>query len=444
MSSASDLRWVDRSTFQQDSRESYLRIQSISIFVQDQEKSLHFYVDKLGFRLIHDARVNGTSEGWVALAPPDGTALIALITPTRDSPEYERIGQSSGIVLITEDVQGKFQEWSERGVRFQHPPMTPSWGGVFTSFEDIDGNRFSLVGFDEVNREIEAQRQAIAESLEAERRMAQELEIARPVQARLFPQVLPSLRTLEYSGICLQAREVGGDYYDFLDLGHERIAFVIGDVSGKGIAAALMMANLQANLRSQCVIAGDDPERLLRSVNHLFYNNTSQSAYATLIFAEYDDRAQMLRYANCGHLSGLLLREDGRLERLDSTGTVLGLFKDWDCTVAEHQLFPGDTLVLYTDGVTECSNDAGEEFGETRLIEAIMRGRELSHSELLAGIVDELRKFSGREQQDDITIIAARCRSTFARVDYGNEDRTGVDWTGDYFPNENWRPAPAE
>jgi serine phosphatase RsbU (regulator of sigma subunit) len=128
--------------------------------------------------------------------------------------------------------------------------------------------------------------------------------------------MLPSLRTLDYAGICIQARQVGGDYYDFLDLGRERLGLVIGDISGKGIAAALMMANLQANLRSQCAIALDQPRRLLRSVNQLFYENTTDSAYATFFFADYDDRTQRLRYANCGHLSGLLLRSNNTLERL--------------------------------------------------------------------------------------------------------------------------------
>src|SRR6202011_4361677 len=142
---------------------------------------------------------------------------------------------------------------------------------------------------------------------ETEQRAAQELEIAKQVQARLFPQTLPAMKTLDYAGVCVQARQVGGDYYDFLDLGRDRLGLVIGDIAGKGIAAALLMANLQANLRSQCAIALDQPQRFLRSVNQLFYENTNDSAYATLFFAEYDDKTQHLRYANCGHLCALLL-----------------------------------------------------------------------------------------------------------------------------------------
>ncbi len=262
---------------------------------------------------------------------------------------------------------------------------------------------------DEVSSFMEAHRRVIAEKEEAERRAAQELEIAKQVQARLFPQTLPSLKTLEYAGICVQARQVGGDYYDFLDLGQGRLGIVISDIAGKGIAAALLMANLQANLRSQCAIALEQPERFLRSVNQLFYENTSDSAYATLVFAVYDDKLRRLRYANCGHLSAFLVRGDNVLERLDSTCTVLGLFKEWECEIHELSLYPGDMLALYTDGVTESFNDAGEEFGEQRLIEALLRHRNLPSRPLLDSVVADVQKFSPREQYDDITILVAKC-----------------------------------
>ncbi len=327
----------------------------------------------------------------------------------------------------------KYREWTKRGVRFQFAPRlkrlkygvqvrapqpadpsapsaehAPIWGGVFTRFKDLDGNSFSLVSFDEVTQAVEAQRRALAGRLESERRAAQELEIAKQVQARLFPQTLPPLKTLEYAGICIQARKVGGDYYDFLDLGQERLGFVIGDISGKGIAAALLMANLQANLRSQCALALDQPQRLLRSVNQLFCENTPDGAFATLFFAEYDDISCRLRYANCGHLPALLLRSDNTVERLDATATVLGIFKDWDCEIGECQLHPGDTLALYTDGITESYNSDEEQFGEQRLIEALQRHRQACSQAALASIVGEVQRFSPHEQHDDITLILAK------------------------------------
>ena len=390
-----------------DRQAPYLRIFFSTVFVRDQDRSLRFYVDQLGFSLVVDNRFEGGGR-WIAVAPPDGSAILALVTPEVGSEEYDLIGQARQIVFITEDIDALYEEWRKRGVRFLHPPQTPIWGGMFTTFKDLDGNSFVLVGSDEMSREIEAQRSAIAEKLESERRAAQEMEIAKQVQARLFPQTLPPLRTLDYAGMCIQARQVGGDYYDFLNLGRERLGLVIGDISGKGIAAALMMANLQANLRSQCAIAVDQPRRLLRSVNQLFYENTTDSAYATLFFAEYDDRENRLRYVNCGHLSALLLRSDDSLERLASTCTVLGLFDKWDCSMGESRLLPGDTLALYTDGVTESFNDAGEEFGEERLVEALRRRRESSSQDSLAAIVDEVRQFSLHEQGDDITLIVAK------------------------------------
>jgi len=209
--------------------------------------------------------------------------------------------------------------------------------------------------------------------------------------------------------VCSQARHVGGDYYDFLDLGRERLALVIGDIAGKGMAAALLMANLQANFRSQCAIAADEPGKFLRSVNQLFYENTADGDYATFFYAEYDDNTKRLRYANCGHLPGLLLRQNGSVERLTSTATVLGLFPDWECVVEEKQLFAGDALVLYTDGVTESCAETGAEFGEERATETLLRNRDKPPGAMIAALQEEVRKFTFGEQQDDITLIVAKC-----------------------------------
>jgi len=400
---------IDRPLLRLDSQDPYLCLHFIMVFVRDQERSLRFYVDQLGFRLVVDERLE-SGVRWIEIAPPDGNASLSLAQATAGSDAYKLIGQDTRIYFITEDVQAKFNEWSSRGVRFQSPPRKPQWGGIFTRFEDVDGNSFGLAGFDELTLSVESQRRAIAQKLESERRAARELEIAREVQARLFPQTMPPARTLEYAGACLQARQVGGDYYDFLDLGQNRLGLVIGDIAGKGIAGALLMANLQANLRSQCAIAADQPQRFLRSVNQLFYKNTADGDYATFFFGEYDDQTRRLRYANCGHLAALLLRRDGTLERLASVATVLGLFADWDCTMEERQLFAGDTLVLYTDGMTEASNDSGEEFGPQRLIDALQRHCEECSQALVASLISEVRQFNPGEQQDDITLIVAKIR----------------------------------
>jgi serine phosphatase RsbU (regulator of sigma subunit) len=232
------------------------------------------------------------------------------------------------------------------------------------------------------------------------------------VQARLFPQMLPLFPTLDYAGVCTQALSVGGDYYDFLDLGQERIGLVVGDISGKGIAAALLMANLQANLRSRTAVAVESPERFLDSVNRLFHENTTDNAFATLFFAEYDNRCQCMRYANCGHLPAILLRSDGTLDMLSPTAAVLGVFADWTCTIEQCSMHPGDVLALYTDGVTEAFNSDEEEFGEARLVEALRRHREKPAWSIVASIVEEVRHFGAEEQRDDITLIVAKCSGT--------------------------------
>ena len=392
-----------------DRQDPYLRVLCINVFVRDQDRSLRFYVDQLGFGLVIDESYESAGR-WVAVAPPDGNTVLALIAPKRNSSDYKLIGRSKHTVLVTEDVMAKFEEWRKRGVRFHHPPQMTLWGGIFTRFDDLDGNSFVLVGRDDIVREIEAERRAAAEKLEAERRHAHELEIAKQVQARLFPQTLPQLNTLEYFGVCIPARSVGGDYYDFLNLGRERVALVIGDTCGKGIGAALLMANLQANLRGQSALALDQPLRFLKSVNQLFYENTTESSYATLFFSQYDDQTRTLHYANCGHYPALLLSKDNTLEELNSTGTVLGLFEEWDCSMQERQLAPGDVLALYTDGITESFDDAGEEFGEQRLLEALRQNRDRPIQEAVSAIIDEVRRFSSLEQHDDITLILAKCR----------------------------------
>jgi serine phosphatase RsbU (regulator of sigma subunit)/predicted enzyme related to lactoylglutathione lyase len=402
---------IDRSLPRLDGQDPYLSLHFVMIFVRDQERSLRFYLDQLGFRLLVDHTFEDGGR-WIEVGPPDGSANIALALARPHSDAYKLVGRDSQIYFVTEDIWTTYKQWTSRGIHFQSPPLQPAWGGIFTRFEDVDGNSFGLAGFDELTHAVVEQRGALAQKLESERRAAQELEIAKQVQARLFPQIRPEAKTLEYAGLCIQARQVGGDYFDFLDLGKRRLGLVIGDVSGKGIAAALLMANLQANLRSQCAIALDHPERLLHSVNELFYENTVDSAYASLFFAEYDDQTQRLRYANCGHLSGLVLRSGNFQEQLGSTSTPLGLFKEWDCSISECNLLPGDILALYTDGVTEARNDAGEEFGERYLIERLRQYQDMPCQALLTAISDEVRQFSSHEQYDDITLIVAKCTAS--------------------------------
>lgn len=401
-------RLVEEATIRPDAQSSYLRIFKSNVFVRDHDRALKFYVDALGFSVVGEARFE--FGRWVAIAPPDGSAILAMTAPKRGTENHKLIGRHTQIAFIAEDIYATYDLWRSRGVRFVQPPQRQLWGGIVATFCDVDDNSFDLLGSDEMSRDIEAQRRANAEKLEAERRVVQEMEIAKQVQARLFPQTYPPLKTLDYAGACIQARHVGGDYYDFFALGEERVGLFVGDISGKGIAAALLMANLQANLRSQFALAREQPQRFLQSVNQLFFENTADSAYATVFFAEYDDTAQHLRYANCGHLSALLLRRKGEVEWLHSTATVLGLFREWESPTVKCQLFPGDTLALYTDGVTESFNDAGEEFGEQRLVESLKQHREQPAHSIVASVIADVKRFSPQEQHDDITLIVGKCR----------------------------------
>src|SRR5215468_7694302 len=321
----------------------FLRLNFVTLWVRDQERSRRFFVEKLEFEAIVDV---ATADGgrWIVVAPPAagwltatagaGLPGMALVVPPEGSPEHQRIGQNTGFSFLTEDVRSLYEEWSKRAVRFPLTPIEPSWGSGqarYAVFEDVDGNSFSVIEFDEATRTLERERHAQAARLQRERQAAHDLAIAKQVQARLFPQRQPEIETLVYAGTCHPARTIGGDYYDFLDLGSRRLGLVVADIAGKGIAAALLMANLQAALRSQSATAGAEPERFLQSVNQLLYENTAEQDYATLFFAEYEDDTRRLRYSNCGHPPALLLRSDNRLERLGATSTVVGLFEKWEC-----------------------------------------------------------------------------------------------------------------
>jgi len=190
----------------------------------------------------------------------------------------------------------------------------------------------------------------------------------------------------------------------------KELGIVLADISGKGIAAALLMANLQANLRSRYMVALEDPHQLLQSVNRLFFENTPEDSYATLFYADYDDANHCLRYANCGHNPPLLVRSNGEIEKLGATATVLGLFSNWNCKVEKVSLGPGDVLVIYTDGVTEAPNQAGEEFGESRLLKIVRSNSQVQVKEMLTAILAEVQQFSGASQADDLTLVIARAQ----------------------------------
>jgi sigma-B regulation protein RsbU (phosphoserine phosphatase) len=247
----------------------------------------------------------------------------------------------------------------------------------------------------------------------AERKAAKDLALAGRIQGQLLPRNTPLLETLDYAGLCQEAGVVGGDFYDFLPLGHGRVGLVLADVSGKGVSAALLMANLQASLRSQCSLHRDDPARVMREVNRLFFASTAPEHYATAFFGVYDDRTRRLRYANCGHLPPIVMR-DGKEIRLPSTGPVVGMLAEWDGICEEIMLQPGDRFVMFSDGLTEAARADGEEFGDARVAEVLRAHPELAASELPGVLLEAAAAFHEGPREDDVTVVSAVCRQAGA------------------------------
>ena len=252
---------------------------------------------------------------------------------------------------------------------------------------------------------------AIAKQAESERRRKSELEIAANVQQKLFPSKLRPLRTLDYAAQCVAARSVGGDYYDFLDAGADTVAIVLADVCGKGVPAALLMANLQAWFRSQPPASLEEPVPLLQSVNRHFFGSTEPDRFATLFYGLYNDRTRRLRYANCAHSEPLLLRASGAMERLETTATVIGAFAQWHCGEARVELCPGDLLALYSDGVTEAAGAGNEEFGEGRLLDVLRARHTSSAASTVQAVIDAVGAFSRGPRSDDETVLILRGKS---------------------------------
>jgi sigma-B regulation protein RsbU (phosphoserine phosphatase) len=244
-------------------------------------------------------------------------------------------------------------------------------------------------------------------------KLNREIEIAREVQERLFPQRLPEIAGLDYFGRCRTALGVGGDYYDFLALPEGKLGVALGDVSGKGIAAALTMASLQASLRADAMRAGNDIAGLITRVNAMLYDASTEDRYATLFYAQYDPATHRLSYVNAGHCPPILLRSTANhaaVERLDQAGgTVVGLLPECAYEQAEISLAPGDLLVIYTDGFSEAMNPNLEEWGEERLIHAIASCAGLPAKDSISKIMQAADAFaSGAPQSDDMTLVILR------------------------------------
>lgn len=252
----------------------------------------------------------------------------------------------------------------------------------------------------------------VAREVAQREKLNRELEIAREVQQRLFPQKLPAVHGLDYCGACRPALGVGGDYYDFLELPDGYFGIALGDVSGKGIAAALMMATLQASLRGEAMRGSSDLGQMISGVNRLVFEASTANRYATFFYAEYEPGGRTLTYVNAGHNPPMLFRRNtGGLQvlRLEVGGTVIGLLERFPFQQASIALELGDLLVLYTDGVSEAMNPQDEEWGESRMMEALGRCHGLSAQQTLEYTMAGADAFaSAAPQHDDMTLVVLR------------------------------------
>jgi sigma-B regulation protein RsbU (phosphoserine phosphatase) len=249
----------------------------------------------------------------------------------------------------------------------------------------------------------------IADEVAQRERLNSEVQIARDVQERLFPQTLPPIAGLAYAGACRSALGVGGDYYDFLALPGGKLGLAIGDVSGKGIAAALTMASLQASLRSEATRAPDNLAGLMSNVNRLLHEALASNRYATFFYGQYDPASRQLTYVNAGHNPPMLFHSSNgacRVSRLEASGTVVGLLENATYQQAAVPLAPGDVFIAFTDGISEAMNAKQDEWGEERLIDTMKGCLKLPPGEIISCIMKSADNFAaGAKQNDDMTMI---------------------------------------
>jgi sigma-B regulation protein RsbU (phosphoserine phosphatase) len=239
-------------------------------------------------------------------------------------------------------------------------------------------------------------------------RASHDLEIARRVQGELLPRRMPALPTLDLAAGCVQAGIVGGDAFDFLTLPDGRLGIALADASGKGVAAALLMANLIGSLRAQTGLASRVSD-WARAVNAQFFESTAPEHFATLFFGVYDEQSRLLRYVNCGHNPPLVLRTGGAVESLAPSAPAIGIMADWSCEERELRLASGDLLVVYSDGLVEARSAAGEELGERGLEQLLRERTALPLEALRSDIFEAVRRFAeGGDHHDDRTLILAR------------------------------------
>jgi len=256
--------------------------------------------------------------------------------------------------------------------------------------------------------------QSLAKEASQRERINREIEIAREVQQRLFPQKLPEVAGFEFAGRCRAALGVGGDYYDLIQFEDGKLGVAIGDVSGKGISAALLMASLRASLRAMTIDGSDDLAKTMHRINRLVYESSAVNRYATFFFAILDPSTLELQYVNAGHNPPMLVRgQPGEVVRLEAGGTVVGLLPAVSYQSASVTMQPGDMLICFTDGISEAMDMAEEEWSEERMLEAVGQTPNATADEVLREVFRAADEFTGQApQHDDMTLLIVRVKAT--------------------------------
>jgi phosphoserine phosphatase RsbU/P len=248
----------------------------------------------------------------------------------------------------------------------------------------------------------------ISATMPVEIETCSEWTAASEVQQRSLQYLEPAIDTLSYSARCRQVRELGGDAYYFVSLPHNRLALAVGDASGKGLAAALMISNVQSSLRTAVAFAGNDGAAVLGAVNREVHASSLPNRYATLFYGVFDEATRALQYVNAGHNPPMVLRRDRSVLRLESGGPPVGMFPNWTYKEGAVRLDPGDLVLAFTDGVTEAVNPAGDEWGEEGLLRAVAEHDAQSADEMVEGIFRSMDEFSLGRQSDDATVMVLR------------------------------------
>jgi len=236
-------------------------------------------------------------------------------------------------------------------------------------------------------------------------RLQEEMRLAYEIQVDLLPKSQPVLSGYLIAGKSIPAKDVGGDYFDFIPTGDNRLAFCLGDISGKGIPAALLMANLQATLRGQTLL-GNDCKSCVSFANEMLYHNSAPNKFATLFYGIIDSSSNELNFCNGGHNNPFYFSNDNKITLLDKGGLIVGIMPGVPYEEDTIPFHPGDLLVIYSDGITEAMDNTEEEFGEQRLIDLILQNRNESPFNLIEIIIKKIQEFSGNHSQmDDITLV---------------------------------------